>query len=464
MSIKSVNNPSKITEKRCIASNVFSLPLCILLSFFFALFAKASSSESSTGYGRLRLLNGDVLSGHIKEMDLTEEDLIFLHVSSRYPIHLNVEDIADFNAQQISPNDVDRSHRVRMTNGDILIGEIVSMLDDTLILSTAYAGRVELDRKRILLVDHLLEDCGIAFSGIGTADDWITQGDSVEFNQDRILVRSANEGLFHKLGRVPERLQLNLRLRSFANTMFNIYLFTPNVENLGNTNSYSLQTRPGFHVALLQSQAEGGVRHVNSLRWPDNLQGKLAHVEEKGATYSIYYDSGSASIYFYENDVMIGEFRNLPNLPEKGSYIGLQLRQNFPLEILDFSVREWDGIMPGSLPEMSVGRDHVSFRNGDMLSGEIMKIQPEGVSVRSEYGDMQIPMERIDRLTFLRHENEQDNGCSKMQVRIHDGSRFAMTPLKIADESLRAKTLNMGTVDIPMNAVRSLEFSQMHSH
>lgn len=440
------------------SASLHLLASLVFVTVFLALSSVADNAPSSkdklSERGRLELKSGEFLWGSIRSMDAAAGQLGFVRDGSGDAVFFKIADIDRFTVRQRQPARHEKSeYSVYMANGDVLIGNIISMAGDELLLSTWYAGEIKLDR---CLISMIASRHG--YHGFTELGGWLSQGNIDRSLGDRIVFRGNNSAVSRKLDSVPESIRMDFRIRSFEPFFLRFLFLASKPTEFKNLNAHEFILIPGRSLLLVRREVDRPMIPLTSVDWPDD-RSKTNQKEGLVDDHTIIYDREKQQMMFFMNGDMIGSWSQVKPHSEEGEYITIQMVRNAPVELIDFSVSEWNGIMPNRQPDMKHGLDIIEFHNGDVLGGDILEIESGRALVKSAFGQMWIPLDRISNFMMRVDVPQAWVGDMHVTLTLRDGTSLAITPQVIENGDLIGNSFNIGSISVPLKEIRSMSFN-----
>ena len=122
----------------------------------------------------VRFRNGDALHGTV--MGAAATGLQWHGAGVTTPIQFDLTNLAEVDLAPRPPQTPRVRHHalIRLTNGDQLAGDIVSLDETNLLLETWYAGRLKIKRSVLQTIENRSAAPNVIYSGPNGASDWQT--------------------------------------------------------------------------------------------------------------------------------------------------------------------------------------------------------------------------------------------------------------------------------------------------
>ncbi|MBP7274719.1 MAG: hypothetical protein KBA51_00785 [Kiritimatiellae bacterium] len=410
------------------------------------------------GAGVLELLNGDRLTGTWERMDASTGLISFRHESLREPADVATIGLRRFKASRRGTGTQAPASNwaVTLTNGDLMRGNVVALDDKTLELDTWYSGRVKIDRALVQSTAHT-SAMGTIFEGPGDPEGWTnTKGKPRFSNEDIHLGNNAIVG--RELDRMPPKSRIDFEVRWFAYCYFLVafYADKPTLQD-GANGCYMFSLQGNSRIELNRVTPNSGQRRIGQT----NLQGLENESQQYVARFSIFTDVAQKKILVYMNGAQVADWTDSQVFDGKGKAIAFCSSQGNPLLVRNIRVSEWDGRTPDSGKEASgVGTaETLSLNNGDQLSGDLKSLSGETARVETSFGALEIPVDRINLITFAKNEARARRNRGDMRLALWDDTIVTLDIARLADGSFEGSSENMGSMRLPLSGVRSAEWN-----
>jgi hypothetical protein len=189
---------------------VLGAAVCVLMPAFLLAPLLASEAETGSGSHTLRFRNGDLLRGELKTI-IPPETVLWQHPDAFEEIEFtskNIEAIEFIGTQR--PKSVPSSNlcRLQLDNNDQLQGDLVEFDGETLLLDTWYAGRLSIPASQLHWIRPVIPNRVIRYEGPTGLEGW-TMGKMSEAVADRGEWRYRN-GAFYAWKAASIARDLNL--------------------------------------------------------------------------------------------------------------------------------------------------------------------------------------------------------------------------------------------------------------
>lgn len=419
----------------------------------------AENAGGAVGSGVLELLNADRLTGTLESMDAKAGLLSFRHQNMRDTIAISLIGVDRFNAASRPSAPVSASKwAVELTNGDLLRGDVVSLDDKKLELETWYAGRLRIDRALVRSASHMA-GMGVVYEGPGNAEGWKAPRGKPRF-ADNGVDMSSNVMIGRELDRMPPKSRIDFELRWFAYCYFmcNFYADQPASAD-GNSGAYMFTLQGNSRIELNRTTPNSGQTRIGTA----NIQGLENDNQQYKARISIFTDLENRKVLVYVNDKPVADWTDPQPFAGKGKSITFASMQGNPMSLRGVRVSEWDGRAPSAgSPAPAAGGakgEVLSLQNGDTLSGELKTIREGKAQVGTSFGNLDIPVDRVDFITFAKNEARARRTKGDVKLTLWDESIVTLDISSLSNGSFEGKSENMESMKVPLSGVRSAQWN-----
>lgn len=424
----------------------------------------ASTPESARG-DRLELLNGDVLHGTFISLD-SKSGARWQHPLVKQVMELNPAGIGRIKLDR--PKSTNAAPRqtcaARLTNGDELVGELVTLDDDKLILETWYAGTLTLPRKMVQSLSPGLSRLSSVFEGPTGPEGWTIKGSGGGFRAMRAGREGGswkfNNGGFSSVGQGS--VGRDVKLPAMSNTEFemqwrgylqlNVAFYTDTLEGYGG-NCYLLSMNY-TSVNLQRMSRNGDSGSFGQAELPALNQKSKAH-------FSIRVNKEQKTIALLMDGALIKQWTDRGDFAGSGTgLLFYQQGQGF-VRVSNIRVTTWDGKFEENTAKTGKSKDDlVRLVNNDKISGTLKSIKDGKMNFETAFAPLSVPLERIDQID-LAGEKSEKAASAPNDVRVAFGERGRVTFQleRWDDQQVTGSSLNFGKARFSPAAFSSIQFN-----
>jgi hypothetical protein len=435
--------------------------LVVLLALLPCL-APAQEEVESELVGTLRFANRDRLSGKPEGFDADGNlkwQASFLHE----PIPIRPSKILEMRLQGGGSSNLDADHQalLTLTNGDTLRGQLDALDDEYVTLKTWYGNKLKIRRSMATDLEIMRSERAV-YSGPEDFESWTIDGEHDAWRLHAgALSATKGAGIAREINS-PEKCRIGFDLTWRNSLRFRVLLFSDDGETTQPDNCYDLvcQRRFVYLRKRWMTRASGGSRIVG--------QANIAELAEKEKVrFDFYIDRGNGTIALYidgskahvwsDQDPKIGSF---------GKWLHFISEDFYPVQVSRIRVSPWKGDLPENVDvadEQEQGVEDgqvIRLQNGDIVFGEVGKIENGVLDIKTKYCDMKIPVDRmrtVDLSTGDYEEPIRKNGDVRAWLR--EGGRITFRLDSFTKDTLKGYSQTFGDAEFKLNAFSRLEFN-----
>jgi hypothetical protein len=435
----------------------------------------------------IELLNGDALRGTFLGFD-SKGGAKWRHPAAK--------DVIVFEAGSVSrvllhprPAQVPASQNSRVTlrTGEELLGELVALNDKTLTLSAWYSrNSLRIPREKILSISLGATAANVIYEGPKNNDGWIGRNQPAGLQRvpQRIQIRGGlippafgrpiggragwqfSKGTFTasrsgaQIGRkVKFADQTNIEFDLAWNGSLNlaVHIYSDKMEQYGgtgyiiglsNSNCYlirSTQARPG---------GEGGQNNIGNASLPQQFRVKTK------ARISIRADRKNNTVVLLMDNQLIRKWTDSTGFVGKGEVLMFLSQGSAILKVSRIRITRWDGKLPlaGGAQRKSE-HDQLLSQDSD-LSGKLIGITNGKVQFKSNFLNLNMPLENVLLLRFAGDQKEKTKiGLGDVRVSLVNGGDFSFRLERWSADKVTGVSPIFGKVNFRPSAFISVEFN-----
>ena len=343
---------------------------------------------------------------------------------------------------------------VLLTNGDRLAGKLIKLDDSELLLSTEYAGELHIDRSMVTGIYPGTSDGAQSYKGPNEIEEWMVINNSGDRNskvniQNGVMTLS---GYYICAGRdmkLTDLSKIEFDMEAFGNCQMQVQIYGDRVKR-NPRGSYVLYISSGY--IYLQRFEDGTSSNMGSFRSQSIKGGKakitiLANRKDKRITLMI-------------NGELAKEWTDT-EWAGKGGFVSFINQSNNAVNIKNIVVSQWNGKVPGQQSGSSDGdTDSIAFLNDDVVSGHLKSITDGNVVFKTEYADMNIPLERVKEiLTAVDSQHRARRRAEDIRCYFQNGNAVTLELQTIKSGVIEGKSENFGVASMKLNAFSRLQFN-----
>ena len=461
------------------------------------------AAAAKAGPDLLRFINNDTLHGSFLSF-ASSETMVWKNPEAAEPIRFSTSKLHRIVLNRGKAHrPLTHTANVKLANGDVIPGIIISADAKTVVLETEHLGRLELPRNTIeklspspfggkLLYFGPLNDDGwktLPIAKIGSAQkneeksktedkdkekltDWTRVGAAwyAGTDKNRYLVRE---------NAMPDKCRLSFKLAwrgsLYAKVALHADFAPPEYEHksssqldMAATLGHSYLLSLSNHSASLYSCTFDKDGKPLNTRLEGN-QFSLGLSGKETADIELRIDRANKNIILF----LDGQFKAKWNLGDeyagKGSHFAFrhQRYNNAEIRLSDVVIAHWNGMKDSASSMKSAKRDVVLLNNGvDRFSGKFKELRDGKVRFDGTYGnEMSIPLDEVSEIHFATSKVKSDHMENPKAVYfyIYPHGRITGIPSLGTDGKTKLLTSLLGEVMLDARYINIIDFSHQNS-
>lgn len=409
----------------------------------------------------LQFLNGDTVHGDLLTVD-PKQGLTWKHADVAAPVVFTLANLKEIRlaAPAAAGEPVAGAGKapsltsVTLTNDDQFSGKLVEITDQAVVLETAYAGTLKLERAMVKLVQPGTAVAGYLFQGPTSLEGWVMQrGNAGAWSyKNGSLVSSGRNGFIGRDVALPDQVNVEFDLAWKGQPGFSVNLYADRMDN-PNSNGYMLNVNSDY-FSLYRFNPRSGSREIGEF----NQSGFMA----KGkAHFSLRVDKAKKSIALLINGVLAKQFTDTDTAPPEGKCVLFGCSQGM-LRVSGIQVSKWDGKIEtvGAAPAEAGTEDGLFFANGDKVKGKLKFVKEGKLNFVTAYATMDVPVDRVATVEFAPDGLERARrNAGDVQLVFPAGARVTLNLEKLGAGTVTGKSENFGPGVFKLNAFARLRFN-----
>lgn len=365
-----------------------------------------------------------------------------------------------------------------LSNGDTLRGELVGVTDKEISLRTWYGGEMKLRRSMVDTLD-IQNRPELIYAGPTGLEGWTQSSPDSWLYEDNQL-RPKKSSLIARELELPQKIHFAFDMAWRSQPRFRFIFCSDDILSSNPDNCYVLMTN-GHYFELRKSTSRNSPAALGpSIQIPEFRSREKIRVE-------LLVDRKSGLIRLMVNGRIAADWNDPePQVGAMGGGIHFEGNDN-SLRFSRIEVNSWDGTVEGKaeipddgfLDEMDedapkaeepeADPTRIRLRNNDHIEGEMKGIEGGKVQLKTEFGDMELPVSRL-RSFPLRGKKERDDytlGLYEKPKRytgdvrawFTDGSRVTFRLESAENGRLKGYAQAFGQVDFDLKAFTRIEFN-----
>lgn len=445
------------------------------LMFCFAL-TRAALAEPPATEAIVRFSNNDQLAGSVAS--LTTDTLVWKSPVLEKPSAFFLRNVMDVSLPAVVP-EITAEHEatLKLTNGDIICGQLASVTDESLSMDTWFAGRLHFNRLMVSGV-KIAGKTTYLYRGPSGMDGWQQSADKAghkaAWSYSRSAFRSNGVGSIARDDLLPEECAITFDVAWKGEAIgLKVHAFSDDPSSDAPSSGYEISFQRGsIYLRNCKTQSFLGSANSQSLMENDHARIEI-RASLKSGRVCLFANERPIEVWI-DPDVAKGKF---------GRCLHFVSQTPSAMRISGISVAKWDGVVD-RMPEPRAGmmrqfnlqglgdeakaappaekpkEGRMELANGDSLEGEVVSITDGVIAVKTPLGDVKLPVARIRTVALKKVDLER---CKRRNGDIRacfdDGSSIVFKLDDVGDGTLLGSSQNFGKATFKTAAFNRIEFN-----
>jgi len=352
--------------------------------------------------------------------------------------------------------------QIELDNGDRMPCRVLSMDDETVRISTWFAGELRVPRAHVTALHFGVTDPALIFGGKQVLDGW-TKSEAWSITEEGMFVSGGVGRTAHKLKDLPARFIVRFRYEWKGSPNLRFY-FADNLLDQGTADRYFL-TINSAGMELKRQSTSGRTNHSLAV---DHRRPK--EISADGMDIEIRVDRKERVLQLLINGDMIDRFIDPVDRVPKGN--GLMIESSASGNSANFvkglEVLEWTD-SPENRRSKNTGdpdKDTVLDRQGEHFSGTAQAIsgpasKPEIVFRHPHAAEpLKVPLDQAAALFFRQTGGAAGDQPAPLVLTLADNGLLALESCTVDDQTVLCKHPLLGEMKIDRRAIRGLSRNQ----
>lgn len=412
----------------------------------------------------IRFANQDQLSGSLES--LARDTLVWKSPILEKPTSFFTREVTELTLPA-KPPVFSANHEavLRLTNGDVVRGQLAGLSKEAVELDTWFAGRLVFKRSMVQNLE-IRELPKVLYQGPNGMEDWTASGDDPWIYQGNAFISKGASNIGRDC-RLPDTCSISFELEWRSALRFRLLLFTQNDRESG----YEI----GFQRRTVRFSKAG--EH----EWIGHTSGAAELQKNEKAQIEIRANLKTGQFAFFVDGRMVDVWTDVSvDRNNLGGGLHFISEDRSPLRISAIRVTAWDGALDQQPPpkindnswlpeedsnensdELDVPKEErIQLRNGDHLNGQIMSIVEGVVTLKTSYGEVMLPISRLRSMPLGTVDLEKPlRRKGDVRAWFYDGSSIVFRLEEVAGGYLLGSSQNFGNARFKMEAFTRLEFN-----
>lgn len=421
----------------------------------------AGKPYSSNDTAVVTFVNDDRMHGTLDAVEPAAYGLRWKSSMSSKPVDYAMDALASVTLPSPRIRRVNGAAAVKLTNGDELSGNIVLLDKEKLVLDTWYGGKLTIGRP---MLKTILPGSGggLVYEGPDDLKNWIWMGGNAGGLEswklkDGVLSLTAATPIGRYIDGMPDMAKIEFTVKWNGSVELYFWFCASKIDGReGGAGCYSVRIS-GSECYLMRQIPNEEPKALGQVTVPE-LENRI----EGNARIGIMVNKKDKRFVMTVDGRVVRECVDSGDFAGTGN--GLQFQNTSGQSLLSISgiaISVWDGTLPRARNESEVLKeDAVKLVNGDKVSGDLRSIAAGKVKVKTPFGELDVPLERVEGVQFATDGLERARR-NKYDVRglFTDGGQVTVELVRLAGGGLEGRSENFGAVKIPVEAFRQLEFN-----
>lgn len=438
----------------------------------------SSVAGAQDDFSQIRFAQSNQLSGRM--LSFTGDRILWSSPVLEEPASFLVKRVLDVSFPSATPDyEADHEATLVLMNGDVVRGQLASVTDEEIQLSTWYAGTMKF--RRVMVEKVSIEDRPkLFFRGPSGMDGWVQANNGDAWSLRGSALQASKRGSIGRNVETPDECRFAFTASWRGDFRLALNLFSPNLESSDPDAGYRLN----FEPQMMSVQKRGG-----SILGTANAGQRFTLNEKVRIEVRVSQKKGSITLLI--NDEVIDTW--VDPEPEKGAEElgdGMQFTavDEATIQLSRIEVSSWDGhveprqgdmngvqfgggrmggfnnfgrrIEPQVEPEPEEEEGKMALRNGDSVVGEVLSIKDGLITIKTAYNEVSLPVARLRTLTLKPASLEEPKrNAGDVRAWFEDGSSLVFRLEGIQDGVVKGYSQTFGTVDFKADAFNRIEFN-----
>ena len=357
-----------------------------------------------------------------------------------------------------------------MRNADVARGQLSSITEDAIVIDTWYAGLMSFKRSMVANV-RIEGPSQFHYQGPTGPEGWIQSEDPPAWRYHRSALISNNTGGIARANTLPNECSVSFDVEWRDSLNLKVLLFSNDPKAQSPQSGYEV----AFQRSSIYLRSGTKRRYLGNAHSTDLSQDEMAHIELRSST-----KSGKTILFINKTPIEVFSDTEL-----EGSVFGDCLHfvsnQSKPMRISNIKITPWDGKIdqqpvarmrnmidnepkkqtpatPKTEPKTDSNR--MMLANGDSIIGEALAIKEGNITLKTELGDFNVPVERFSDLALKglgSEESKKYNG--DIRATFPDGSSLIFRLDAINDNTIDGFSQNFGTAKFNISSISRIDFN-----
>jgi len=406
----------------------------------------------------LEFINRDKLHGTLLSVTPGQGGLKWKHESSTGEMEFTLPCIATVTlAKRPGANKAAQTSIIRLTNDDMIEGNVVSLDDSKLVIDTWYAGKIEIKRPMVKMLSPNSVSANVLYEGPNDLAEW-----TINKNMTQPSWKFKNGALYsintYPIGKMienmPDMADIQFEVSWKRYPSFQFCFFTDNLQQYYG-NCYMIQVG-GSSIYLQRYSQNGGSQNLGRL----NIESFNNNTITK-ARFNVMVDKKKKAFTLMINGQMVKQWTDPGNFAGMGNGILFQPQDSMGIKVSGVRVSQWNGTVPGAPDAATEAKeDTIRLVNNDKVSGQIKSISEGNIKFATSYATMDIPVARAACMEFSQDKSERARrNKDDIKAFFTDKGIITIQITSLNKDKVSGTSENFGNISLPLGALRRIDLN-----
>ncbi len=448
------------------------------LSLNLAFYSVASGGDGTPpNCDKIEFITGDILQGKLQKIN-SSSAVEFYSALLDTNVTIKPEGIFKLYLDSINrtTNTQSGNSIVRLANEDSFSANFIGFDNDELTVDTWFCGRIKIPRAKL---KSFTPSAGAAliFDGPRSVDGWTVHNPGFFVN---VIVAGGRQGVipaqpqpqlpwyytnnaFYNNGQgaigryfqLPEKASIDFDLEWRGNLAFTVFFYSDTLAPYTGRSYMMLFT---YRAAYLHRRSPTGITVLGQVEIPEFAKNTKASI-------SIKVDKEQRDIALFVNGKFLKLWKDESDFLGEGNGILFNQQSSSRIKISKIRITRWHGrIDDADSVTNRYSNDIVRLANKDLIEGKILLVSNQLLKIQTDFGKLDIPLERIVSIDFAQ-QNKEINNQSENLVRgfLSDFGTFSFKIEEMSRDKIIGVSPGIGKLVFLSSSFTLLQFATENS-
>ena len=348
---------------------------------------------------------------------------------------------------------IELQNRYSHPNGDIIIGTLHELTPDEIVLKTSYADQISV--KRAMVKSFKITQLGKgSYYGPQSINEWIQNENNNIWTVKNQTLISTGVGTIGKDVALTKNTQIRFKLNYSNRINFTVNFHSDKPDDQQASTGYGLRFN-GQRVSIITYGREinrGGLLGRQAQNIPLDLVKKSADID-------LFINTELGTIYLYIDGKQSGTLR-IPQLDKLGKCVSFTNSSSSGLTIKEIEISPWSGNnLPQDDDDTNIQPHNITLNNGDIVPGEVGKVEDNIMIVETEHTPIRIPLDKIKSLNLGAEGEQPIMKSGDVRAHLNNGSNIVIQLSSLSDTHLSGYGQAVGDLKIDLSSIKRIDFN-----